>query len=403
VIDRKASSTLANTANLIDLPIDSMTTGGPDPAAIIKRIEDTVAKLNQLQRTRKTILNDLKERVQRDDISKALLNSRKPQEVVIKEELAKFEGDRHKIQQTIQEQHALMKSMERDHDALTGTNILGELEKLTQARSNITQSLKDSRVAYDGLRTNLQQGLSFYKELTKCTEKLTERTQRLMDERKQEREKQQAGLADSDAKLLADKLSKLSTSAPSPAAPPLAASAPVYVPTTQGYPPPPQQQHQSAPPPQTPYYYGQPQMPPPQQPLYQHQAYYGAPPAPTTASTASYTQPSGLPASLGNSLSLPAHLQQPLAPVQQSQPAQMQQQQPPYAAPYQQAWPPGGSMQQPPYAVPQYPQQPYMPGYPPPPAQQQPYYYNPQGGPPPQQQQQQPLPQSRPPQNHSLI
>lgn len=360
VLDKNAAvknNTSAATVNLLDLPIEITSAAKSDATVIIKQIEECLSRLDQLRRTRKSLLSELKERLQRDDISESLvLGARKPTETVIKEELQKFNDDRQKIQQTIAEQHALVKQLERDHESLSKTDVLGELEKLTQARANITQSLKDARVAYDGIKSNLKQGLQFYRELAKCTEQLVQRLQRLTDERRAERQTMQVSISDTntdtDTKLLSDKLAKLSAlggnsgnegtylspvaaqPAGAPAVPSLFTSQPTFAPLHQ------QQPYYA---PQPPYYpvaqppgvvYSQ----PPPQPFYAQQQQ----PAP---------------------LSLPAHLQQPLNPLlsqQSSQTALPPQPQPHYG------YPPNHA----PYSL-QQQQQPYFNGYPQQPPQSQ--------------------------------
>lgn len=149
--------------SLLDLAVTEDSGGADDGLERrIATIHELLDKLTKIQKERKDVLADLKERVHNDDISQLLILNRKSSNVeptLFAAELEKFRPHQARIQATIQAQTSTWQALQREHDALVsskkGREVQGRWAKVDRVKKDLSARFKRAVESYREIKSGV--------------------------------------------------------------------------------------------------------------------------------------------------------------------------------------------------------------------------------------------------------
>ncbi|KAF9531066.1 BRO1-like domain-containing protein [Crepidotus variabilis] len=217
--------------DLLDLDLTSVEADDTAERSKIKtyvdEIEDRLERLRMIEKERKEVLKDLKEKVQTDDVSHLLLLNRRNTGVeptLFAAELEKFRPYQQRLASTVHHQEAALQEIQTFWKGLKDLAGRGpgarKWEEREKKKKDTVKRFQRARDGYMEVRDGLAKGLQFYNDLTDLTNKLRSSVRSYVAERTSERESLVA-------KLETEKRFSSSVSSPPP---PLAAKPPLPLP-----------------------------------------------------------------------------------------------------------------------------------------------------------------------------
>ncbi|KUI68208.1 Vacuolar protein-sorting protein BRO1 [Cytospora mali] len=177
--------------NLLDADFDD---SAPSVVDQIKRVEDTLKKLNLIKRERNQVLKDLKEKVHNDDISQILILNKKSianyESQLFQQELEKFRPHQTRLLQANHKQSALMKEL-----TITFNNLLqdkrvrseqSKYESIQRQRGSVIGKYKRAYQEFLDLEAGLQSARRWYAEMTETVESLEKNVESFVNNRRSE-------------------------------------------------------------------------------------------------------------------------------------------------------------------------------------------------------------------------
>lgn len=161
----------------------------------ILNIEECVDKLNYLKKGRLSILNDLKKKVQEDDISHLLVLNRKNNNIepqIFASELEKFKPYQTKIADSVKRQQPLIQELSEHFKALMESPEARDIQSIWDSaemkRDTLLDSLKRAHDTYIQVKNGIKQGIQFYVDLTELVDSLLKNVEVFCRRRREERE-----------------------------------------------------------------------------------------------------------------------------------------------------------------------------------------------------------------------
>lgn len=138
---------------------------------MVTSIQENISRLQAIKKERNGVLQDLKERIQADDISQLLILNRKAQNIepaLFAAELEKFQAHSSRISATIHLQATVIQELTAHHKSLIDSKRGKDVqERWTSASKRMTQATNRLQAAYQSheeIRSALLKGIHFYRE-----------------------------------------------------------------------------------------------------------------------------------------------------------------------------------------------------------------------------------------------
>ncbi|EGG03704.1 uncharacterized protein MELLADRAFT_37880, partial [Melampsora larici-populina 98AG31] len=161
---------------------------------LVTSIQDNLNRLQAIKKERQGVLNDLKERIQADDISQLLILNRKVQNVepaLFSAELEKFRAHSGRISATLHIQTSTIQEVVAQYKALVeGKRGKAIQDNWTNASKHRTQLLARLQRAYENheeIRSGLSKGSQFYREISEAVSEMQRQVSTYTNNRNAER------------------------------------------------------------------------------------------------------------------------------------------------------------------------------------------------------------------------
>ncbi|KAI8149328.1 BRO1-like domain-containing protein [Fennellomyces sp. T-0311] len=210
-------------SNLLDLEID-VGISSKSMEIKVKRVEDTLDKLRQIENDRRETFEDLKEKTMQDDISQLLILNKKTvniEQQIFTSELEKFRPHQQRITASIHHQQQVIQELTAAFKAVMDGEEAQKLQKRWDAAERQRRSVLDrfnrAQSGYFETKEGLRKGIQFYSSLCDVIESLMSNARKFTSERAQERESMGETLENErigkEQELLKEKLSKYTSAA----------------------------------------------------------------------------------------------------------------------------------------------------------------------------------------------
>ncbi|KAH9452967.1 hypothetical protein Pst134EB_016910 [Puccinia striiformis f. sp. tritici] len=171
---------------------------------MVTAIQENISRLQAIKKERHGVLQDLKERIQADDISQLLILNRKAQNIepaLFAAELEKFQAHSGRISATIHLQATAIQELTAHYKALIESRRGKEVqERWTSASKRKTQATGRLEAAYQSheeVRSSLLKGIHFYREIQTAVAEIQRQVESFINNRVAERMRM---VADAEAK-----------------------------------------------------------------------------------------------------------------------------------------------------------------------------------------------------------
>ncbi len=163
---------------------------------LVSDIDTAVVKLNKIKRERTTTLTDMKDKIQKDDISQVLVINRRnsgaaPQ--IFAQELEKFKPYQQRIALCNDGQQRTLAELTSKWKQLNEGQLAKQLQRKFKdtegARRKLVEQLRSARDAYGEVRNAVSKGLTFYNDLLEIVAAIRSNSENFVRERKAERER----------------------------------------------------------------------------------------------------------------------------------------------------------------------------------------------------------------------
>ncbi|PLW36226.1 hypothetical protein PCANC_20378, partial [Puccinia coronata f. sp. avenae] len=204
---------------------------------MVTAIQENISRLQAIKKERHGVLQDLKERIQADDISQLLILNRKAQNIepaLFASELEKFQAHSGRISATIHLQAAAIQELTTHYKSLFDSRRGKEVqERWTNASKKMGQATNRLQAAYQSheeVRSALLKGIHFYRELQTAVVDIQRQVENFVSNRVAERTRMvtqaeaKRGTNHGETSTLEQQITRMNLSnpsAPSPVPPPL--------------------------------------------------------------------------------------------------------------------------------------------------------------------------------------
>ncbi|ORX45928.1 BRO1-domain-containing protein [Piromyces finnis] len=233
------------TVNLIDVNMDDVLDKKKNELEKINNIEALIMNLKGCQGERKKLIEELRYKIQNDDINSILLVKKHKEKQVFQTELAKFQGIRDNISRNIEDNNKFLNDLTEGFNKLKNeSEIFKSVDTFNAKKEQKNKEFRDAFELWKDIYKNLDSGIQCYTNLNNAIDNLKIDTnnyvsQRLTQRNNLEKKVKEEKAAD-DQKILLDKLNSLNLSnsnVPSSATPytPSVPSNKLQSPTTNYY------------------------------------------------------------------------------------------------------------------------------------------------------------------------
>jgi hypothetical protein len=222
-----SNSKTEKSVNLIDVNIDDIQDNKQKEKEKIERIEALIMNLRGCQGERRKLIDELKYKIQNDDISNILLIKKNKEKQVFQNELGKFQGLRDNISRNINDHTNFLRALTEEFNELKSeSEAYKSINTINEKKEQKDKEYKEAYELWKEIYKNLESGIRLYTNLNEMIDNLTIETnkyvsQRLTQRNELEKKIKEAKAAD-DQKILLSKLNSLnlsSTNTPTSATP----------------------------------------------------------------------------------------------------------------------------------------------------------------------------------------
>lgn len=161
---------------------------------LVQSIQENLSRLQSIKKERQGVLQDLKERIQADDISQLLILNRKAQNIepaLFSAELEKFRAHSGRISATLHLQTSTIQELTAQYKSLVEGKRGKALEETwthaSKRRAKMTSRFQRAQEVHEEIRNGLSKGTQFYREVSGAVEELEKEVDEFIRNRTAER------------------------------------------------------------------------------------------------------------------------------------------------------------------------------------------------------------------------
>lgn len=183
-----------NEDNLLDIDTNDEQSETSQMKNMITAIQENVIRLQAIKKERQGVLQDLKERIQADDISQLLILNRKAQNIepaLFAAELEKFQAHSGRISATIHLQSTAIQELTAHYKSLIesrqGKDVQERWASASKRRAQLTSRLQTAYQSHEEVRAGLSKGIQFYHEIQAAISEIQRQIESFVSNRLEER------------------------------------------------------------------------------------------------------------------------------------------------------------------------------------------------------------------------
>ncbi|ORY47104.1 BRO1-domain-containing protein, partial [Neocallimastix californiae] len=173
-----------NSVNLIDVNMDDVNDKKEREKEKIEKIEALIINLRGCQGERKKLINDLKYKIQNDDISNILLVKRHKEKQIFQNELGKFQDLRNNISRNINDHTNFLHALTEEFNQLKSeSESFKSVNSISQKKEQKDKEYRETYELWKEINKNLESGIRLYTNLNEIIDNLTMETNKYVSQR----------------------------------------------------------------------------------------------------------------------------------------------------------------------------------------------------------------------------